>query len=84
MLNAALTRYITTERKLLVIVETPKEFGNILLGHKIIVYTDHQNLTYKNFNTDRVMSWCLIIEEFGPDLNYVKGEKNVVADALSR
>jgi hypothetical protein len=83
-LNPAQTRYTTTERELLAIVETLKEFRNILLGHKIIVYTDHQNLTYKNFNTDRVMRWRLIIEEFGPDLNYVKGEKNIVADALSR
>ena len=26
----------------------------------------------------------LILEEFGPDLKYTKGENNVVADALSR
>ena len=30
------------------------------------------------------MRWRLIIEEFGPELIYLKGEKNVVADALSR
>ena len=83
-LNPAQTRYTTTERELLAIVETLKEFRNILLGHKVIVYTDHKNLTYKNFNTDRVMRWRLILEEFGPDLNYLKGEKNIVADALSR
>ena len=29
------------------------------------------------------MRWHLIIEEFGPELKYIKGEKNVVADALS-
>jgi len=47
--------YTTMERELLSIVETFKEFRNILLGQKIIVYTDHQNLTYKNFNTECVM-----------------------------
>ena len=83
-LNPAQTRYTTTERELLAIVETLKEFRNILLGQTIRVYTDHKNLTYKNFNTERVMRWRLIIEEFGPELHYVKGHTNVVADALSR
>ena len=78
------TRYTTTERELLSIVETLKEFRNILLGHKIVVHTDHKNLTCKNFNTERVMRWHLILEEYGPMLEYIKGEQNVVADALSR
>jgi hypothetical protein len=78
------TRYTTTERELLSIVETLKEFRNILLGQKIVVYTDHKNLTCKNFNTERVMRWRLILEEYGPELRYIKGEHNVVADALSR
>jgi hypothetical protein len=30
------------------------------------------------------MRWRLILEEYGPELIYVKGEHNVVADALSR
>ena len=83
-LNPAQTRYTTTEKELLSIVETLKEFRNILLGQQIRVYTDHKNLTYKQFNTDRVMRWRLIIEEFSPELVYVQGESNIVADALSR
>lgn len=83
-LNPAQTRYTTTERELLSIVETLKEFRNILLGQKIKVHTDHENLTYKTFNSDRVMRWRLYIEEYSPDLHYVKGENNIVADALSR
>jgi hypothetical protein len=83
-LQPAQTRYTTTERELLSIVETLKEFKNILLGQQIVVYTDHKNLTYKNFNTERVMRWRLLIEEFGPTIQYIKGPKNVIADALSR
>ena len=30
------------------------------------------------------MRWRLILEEFGPDLKYIKGEHNVIANALSR
>jgi len=83
-LNPAQTRYTTTERELLSIVETLKEFRNILLGQKILIHTDHENLTYKTFNSDRVMRWRLYIEEYSPDLRYIKGTHNVVADALSR
>ena len=83
-LNPAQTRYTTTERELLSIVETLKEFRTILLGHRIIVHTDHKNLVCKHFNTERVMRWRLVLEEYGPELNYIKGENNIVADALSR
>jgi hypothetical protein len=83
-LNPTQTRYTTTEWELLAIVETLKEFRNILFGQQIRVFTDHQNLTYKNFNTERVMRWRLILEEFGPELIYLPGEENIVADALSR
>ena len=82
-LNSAQLNYTTTERELLAIVETLKEFRNILLGQKIVVFTDHRNLMYKVFNTKRVMRWRLIIEEYGPKLRYIKGTSNVVADALS-
>jgi hypothetical protein len=61
-----------------------KEFRNILLGQQIRVHTDHENLTQKKCNSDRVMRWRLYIEEYSPDLQYIKREKNVVADALSQ
>jgi RNase H-like domain found in reverse transcriptase/Reverse transcriptase (RNA-dependent DNA polymerase)/Integrase zinc binding domain/Retroviral aspartyl protease len=78
------TRYSVTELELLSIVETLKEFRTILLGHSINIYTDHKNLTYDNFTTDRVRRWRLLIEEYGPRIIYIKGVNNVVADSLSR
>ena len=83
-LNSAQRNYTTTERELLAIVETLKEFRNILLGQQIRVYTDHKNLTYKNFNTERVIRWRMVIEDFAPELIYIQGTRNVVADAISR
>ena len=83
-LNPAQTRYTTTERELLSIVETLKEYRNILLGQQIKVFTDHKNLVYKTFNAERVMRWRLIIEEFGPKLTHTKGSHNAAVDALSR
>jgi len=55
-LNPAQTRYTTTERELLsIIVETLKEYRNILLGQEIEVFTDHKNLVYKHFNKEQVV-----------------------------
>jgi hypothetical protein len=54
-LQLAQVRYTTIERELLSIIETLKEFRNILLGQGIVVHTDHQNLTHQNFNTECVM-----------------------------
>mgnify|MGYP002066290216 CR=1 FL=1 len=61
-LQLAQTHYTTMELELLSIVETLKEFWNILLGQEIVVHTDHKNLTFKDFNTKCILRWHLIIE----------------------
>ena len=81
-LNPAQQRYTTAECKLLSIVKTLKEFGNILLGQQVVVHTFHLNLTLKQINTDCVMWWCLLLEKYCVSLTYVKGTNNIVADAL--
>ena len=55
-------RYTVTENELLSIVEILKEFRTILLGQRIKIYTDDKNLMCKNFNTDRVLRWRLILK----------------------
>ena len=62
----------------------PEGFRTILLGQKLRIHTDHKNLTCENFNTNRVLRWRLIFEEYGPDIEYIKVKKNIVADVLSR
>ena len=85
-LNSAQKNYTVTDKELLSIVEVLKEYRSILYGHTINVYTDHKNLTHSNTQTvsQRIMRWRLVIEEFGVNLIYIKGEHNVAADALSR
>jgi RNase H-like domain found in reverse transcriptase len=54
-LNSAQKRYTAGEQELLSIVETLKEFKNILLGQKLIVHTDHKNLLYQKMSTDCII-----------------------------
>ena len=83
-MDKAQQRYTTGEQELLSIVETLKEFRNILFGQKIIVHTDHKNIIYGNLSNDRIIRWRLLLEEFSPAYVHVAGKDNVVADALSR
>jgi len=58
----------------------------MLRGHELKVYTDHSNLIkYALGSTsDRVYRWRQLIEEYGPEIIYIKVIHNTVADALSR
>jgi hypothetical protein len=69
-LNNAQTRYTTAaEQELLSIVETLfKEFRMNLLGHKIIVWTDHKNLIHNDLKTERVLRWRLLMEDYSPNI----------------
>ena len=56
-------------------------------GYPIIVYTDHNPLTFivrmKNHNM-RLLRWALVLQEYDLKIVHIKGSENVIADALSR
>ena len=83
-LNKHQRRYTTGEQELLSIVETLKEFHNILLGQKLVVHTDHLNILYSKLPSARIVRWRLLLEEYGAQFVHVAGVDNVVADTLSR
>ena len=82
-LTPAQINYTTTERELPSIVETLRESRTIILGHRIIVYTDNKNLTFENFTTERVQHWRLMMEEYEPKIKYIKVTDNDAVDTLS-
>ncbi len=77
-------KYSITEIELLAIVETLKEFKGMLWGQNIKVFTDHANLMRDalGLTSDWVYQWWLLLEEYGPEIVYIKGIHNTVADAF--
>ena len=56
----------------------------MLLDSEIHIHTDHKNLTFAKFNTQRVLRWQLYLEEYSSTMNYIKRQNNVIADAFSQ
>ncbi len=58
----------------------------MLWGQRINIYTDHKNLTRDGLSlaSDRVARWRILLEEYAPEIIYIKEIHNTVADAISR
>jgi hypothetical protein len=85
-LSGAQSKCTVTKLELLAIVETLKEFKGMLWGQRLNVYTDHKNLTRDGLGltSNRVTRWRILLEEYAPEIIYIKGIHNTVADAISR
>jgi hypothetical protein len=79
-------KYSVTKIELLAIVKTLKEFKGMLWGKQIKVFTDHANLMRDAFGltSDQVYRWRILLEEYGPEILYIKGIHNTVTDAVLR
>ncbi len=57
----------------------------MLWGQPIKVYSDHKNLTRDTLGltSNRVYHWQLLLEEFDPEIVYIKEICNSVTDAIS-
>jgi hypothetical protein len=57
------------------------------VGSKFVVKTDHNSLKYfleQKDLSERQQKWVTKVQAFDFDIEYVKGKKNIVVDALSR
>ena len=83
-LNSAQKNYTTMEKELLSIIESLENFRNILIGFKVVIHSDHKNLSFNSFRSERVRRWRLLLEEYNYTFVYTPGKNNFVADLLSR
>jgi len=73
------------EKETFAIYYCMKKLAYILNDVYFIVRTDHKNITYLNFeNNQKVKRWKMNVQTFNFDVEYIKGENNIVADAWSR
>lgn len=75
--------YTTTEKELLSIYETFKEFQSMLLGAQINIFTDHNNLTYSSSVNQRIVCQLNYIDKFAPKYHHIPGDKNFLANSFS-
>src|SRR5882762_2077656 len=84
--NSAQQNYPVHEQELLAIVESLKRFRNLLHGARFRVFTDHKGLQYlstqKNLSP-RQTRWLETLSDFDFTVEYIPGNTNVLADALS-
>lgn len=74
---------------MLAIFAAIKHFQHLLDGRSFIIKTDHKPLTFAfrqklSKASERQLRQLDYISQFSTDIVYIKGEENVVADALSR
>lgn len=86
-LKGAELNYPVHEKELLSIVRALKKWRVELLGVPFTVFTDHRTL--ENFHRQKDLSrrqarWQEYLAQFDFSIQYIKGEDNIVADALSR
>jgi hypothetical protein len=86
MLRGPELLYTVTEKELLALIFGLQKFRTILLGHKIIIRTDHYALKFLKqcrLLNDRLTMWSLLLNEFDYDVEHIRGKDNIVADTLS-
>ena len=79
--------YPVHEQELLAITNALHKWSHHLRDRHFTVITDHQSLQYvesSKMSTSRLARWAMQLSDIDFDIHYERGDKNVVADALSR
>jgi hypothetical protein len=75
------------EREAYAVIASLKKFFSIVFGSTIIVYSDHNPLTYVvegSTHSAKLTRWSLALQEYNVIFRYAKAKNNIVADYFSR
>lgn len=79
--------YSVIEKETLALVLALQHFHVYVSSGSVMVFTDHNPLTFlsslQNPNR-RLVRWALFLQSYSLDIRHIRGQDNVVADALSR
>jgi hypothetical protein len=56
----------------------------MLLGAELHIYTDHKNFLNVGESSEQQLHWISYADEYGPNIHYIEGPRNVIADTFSR
>jgi len=80
-------KYTVTEREAYAIVLAMEHFRQLILGHEVIISTDHKPLVWlgnhKDTN-DRLSRWAMRLQKYSPNIRFRSGSANANADFMSR
>jgi RNase H-like domain found in reverse transcriptase/Reverse transcriptase (RNA-dependent DNA polymerase)/Integrase zinc binding domain len=79
--------YPVHEKELLAIIRALGKWRTDLLGYRFEIWTDHKTLIHFENQKDlsrRQARWMEFLAQYDASINYIPGENNCVADALSR
>ena len=80
-------RYSTFERETLAMVTSILHFRNILIGTPFTLWTDHKPLIswlVRPAKTERHLRWLVKLQDYQFEIKHIDGDKNVLADLMSR
>lgn len=86
-LSTAEKNYSVIEKEALALIFAVKKFRAYLFGSHFNIITDHQPLASLDKIKDsygRIERWRLLLSEYSYTIIYRKGDKNILADELSR
>jgi hypothetical protein len=76
--------YATIDKDFLCVVATLRKFCSMLLGAELHAHTDHQNILRIGDSSQQRLFWISYVDEYGPELHFVEGPRNMIADTFSR
>ena len=86
-LKPAEINYSVTDRESLAVIDALRHFRYVIFGSQITVFTDHMaavELLKNPSHSGRRARWFLTAQDYDITMKHISGNKNVIADALSR